>query len=309
MLATDWQQRFYLHRVLGATAAQTERLIDVRQLTDTSLFDSFTLDDGACIFATSRVETLDWARIDACHARYGPGLLLLGDSHAQDVHNVIVRLASERAFVVSLVDPGCRIVEEGCFYPAIAAELTTARGAVFARIAYAQAGSALILDALDNPDSQQAFISPQTARLDAAAIRAIARVLAQLQADSGKPVVLVGSIYEPRINFETNQPLRSGWVPRPTVRQQFGQLDRQMQSSAEHAGIGYISLHVGPLAPQDRVLDHGCLTYHDLDHLADCGERRMAQLLARMQHPLMALVSAPSDPLPADPAPAAAAAR
>lgn len=63
------------------------------------------LDDGTCRFNVSRVDEAVTARLLACRDQFGPGIAVLGDSHAVDLFSVIA--ADGQPFVAGFTEGGC----------------------------------------------------------------------------------------------------------------------------------------------------------------------------------------------------------
>lgn len=290
LLLTDWQQRFHASRVLGADADQAEQYVRLMAENEMGPFARQLHDRGPCVFGSEELGSATRSRIEQCAARHGPGILLIGDSHAIDLHNALASMADADAFLVTIAAPGCRIGLESCFYQQVEQQLATGLSGAFGHVFYTQAGSLLILDERGRGDSQDAFVRPDMASFDHARIDEMARLLRHWQQALRVPLEVLGPFYEPRINLERGQPLTMGWVPRATVRGQFEQLDGVLRAAMGRYGLPYTSMLVAPLAPQDRVLDKACLIYHDLDHLSACGEVRMGEQLEATGHPLARLL-------------------
>lgn len=287
---TDWQQRAYLTQSLGVDPEAAEEFLYHVRLNDRQPWTRLTGVKGECVFALRDMDEAARRRIAACRAERGRGVLVMGDSHAQGLHNILTHLVDERAFLVTVARGGCRLDRYRCFYPALERALTGPLADAFGEIVYTEAGSNRIVDAAGRPDQQAAFANPDAARIDEAALARLFERLAGLQATlADVPLRIAGPHYEPRLNLETAQPVRTGWVPRPTIRAQFDALDARYEAQAAAAGLDYISMMVGPLAPQDRALHAGCLLYWDVDHFSRCGEERMARRLREIGHPLTRL--------------------
>lgn len=286
---TDWQQRAYLTHTLGAQPEAAREFLHHMRQNDFQPWTDITLAKGECVFASEGLSVTARERIANCHATRGRGVLVLGDSHAQGLHNIMTRLASEDAFIITIAKQGCRIDRFGCFYPEIADALNGSMATMFRQVLYTEAGSNRILDESGRADRQSSFINPSTARFDRRALGAVMQRLTSINAGLDTPLLVVGPHLEPRINFETAQPVLSGWLTRPTIRAQFEALDRIYREQAEGAGLGYTSMMISPITPDDRVLHDGCLYFFDFDHFSACGEERMGKALRASGHPIAQL--------------------
>lgn len=287
---TDTQERFYLSQTLGVEQAE----IDLH----TDHFSRFNwlgglerLGDGDCVFVTSQLDDEMLQRFSECRDKHGPGTLLMGDSHAENLHNILDRMAPESRFQVTLARDGCSLWRKECFFDLIEERLFASREGYFASVYYHQLGGSLILDSEGDPDDQDAFMDPANAmgvwheRID----QGVAW-LARVQGQYGYDVTWIGAYYEPRINSRRYQHLLKGWEPRPTVLPQFIELDEALGARARAAGIGYISMMQPELVFSESLIVDDCLMYRDLDHFTPCGEQAMARAISQSGHPLLRLV-------------------
>ena len=97
MLLTDWQQRFHASRVLGADANQAEQYVRLMAENKMGSFARQLHDKGPCVFGSEDLGSATRSRIEQCAARHGPGILLIGDSHAIDLHNAMASMADAEA--------------------------------------------------------------------------------------------------------------------------------------------------------------------------------------------------------------------
>lgn len=66
------------------------------------------VEDGACRFSAASVEAAPLDRLRRCQAQHGPGLLVIGDSHAQDFLAGLAATDQGGVFVLGLTQGGCR---------------------------------------------------------------------------------------------------------------------------------------------------------------------------------------------------------
>ncbi|MGE3579712.1 MAG: acyltransferase family protein, partial [Vicinamibacterales bacterium] len=106
-VANEGFAAYYIDHRLSPEARTRYQL--VRDHTGRRLPDDM-VDDGACRFWTmeSTGPSPDFAsRFDGCAARLGPAVVVLGDSHAMNVYNLVAK-ANVSQFVVGFTKPGCR---------------------------------------------------------------------------------------------------------------------------------------------------------------------------------------------------------
>lgn len=102
------------------------------------------LDDGRCRFNQRRITPEVRARIEACYALHGPGLAVIGDSHALNLADAMI-LTEAAPFVVGVTQGACRpdSPRDECGYDSFDA-LVAAAPELFARVVFEVAGQHMI---------------------------------------------------------------------------------------------------------------------------------------------------------------------
>ncbi|MDO8795914.1 MAG: acyltransferase, partial [Vicinamibacterales bacterium] len=103
-VANEGFAAYYLDHRLSTEEAELYTLI--RDHTGGSLAEHM-VDDGDCHFWTRDVTPAFEARFEACRDRHGRALIVLGDSHAMNVYNLVAK-AHVDPFTVGVARPGCR---------------------------------------------------------------------------------------------------------------------------------------------------------------------------------------------------------
>lgn len=161
---------------------------------------------GDCVFLSPRDGWFDpevLRRLEDCQARHGPGIAVLGDSHARDLFGMLA-LAGDRPFVVGFEYPDCHPGSgvAHCPFEAVAGYVETAPE-TFEAVAVMIAGFHLLASPGGGHVHRHTFLSvpldralpPLTA--DAAAVAAHAAYLQRL--GRSIPVVAFGPRAEPHI--------------------------------------------------------------------------------------------------------------
>lgn len=101
-------------------------------------------DDGDCRFNQRRVTDEARARLADCAARFGPGLAIIGDSHAIDLADSLID-ARAAPFIFGMTQGNCRpdMTRNQCDYTGFAA-LLDEDGRLFSRVIFEVAGQNLI---------------------------------------------------------------------------------------------------------------------------------------------------------------------
>ena len=221
------------------------------------------VDDGACRFSDRSLSEAFRARYARCAKQYGRAAIVLGDSHAIDLHNALASVA-RTPFVASLSMPACRPYQEraGCHYARFE-QFARDNRATIRTIFFTQSGEYLLLE-------------PESFAVNEEAVAAVLTYLQRLS--SYASVAWVGPQPELVADLRSNNLLRGKTDFR--FKDQIGVVDRYL-GRANLASIAYVSKFAAlRLQPDDLLID-GEFTYSDRDHWSTHGERIFgARLLA-----------------------------
>lgn len=280
---------------LDEEAARVHALVEKH--TDGVLYDQMQ-DDGACRFWARTVTESFKARFTAC-AKKGRAIVVLGDSHAMNVFNLLSQAttaAGHTPFLVGLSQGGCRPVDAKpkCHYAPFSAFLEAERAHI-ERVLFHQSGSYLVTDRHGRFDSDAAFVADDTFTVEDETISRTVAWAGELQ--TRVPLTFIGPFPESRRPFEDPVRLaRRGLTLNPVALAANAAVDDALaaRTRAAEPPIPYVSLHaLLALDPKELLIDD-CLTYRDRDHMSLCGERLFAErLVARGALPQLGL--APTD--------------
>jgi peptidoglycan/LPS O-acetylase OafA/YrhL len=213
------------------------------------------VDDGACRFSDRSVSAAFRARYADCVKRHGRGVIVLGDSHAIDLHNALASVAPG-PFVAAVSMPACRPYQEraGCDYARFE-QFALDNRATIRTILFTQSGEYLLVD----PDS---FTVNEQA---VAAARSYLQRLAR-----HAPVAWVGPQPELVADLRSNNLLRDKTDFR--FKEQIGVVDRYLAAMDLDAILYVSKFSALRLQPDDLLID-GEFTYCDRDHWSTHGER------------------------------------
>jgi peptidoglycan/LPS O-acetylase OafA/YrhL len=243
-------------------------------------------DLSPCRFNTDQLTTANIAQLSQCAADYGPGILILGDSHAIDLFGVVASRFDD-PFIVGITSVGCRPhhADPNCQYQAVKALL--AKNSLFKHIIYEQGGFYLLRDPSGNNGSRSMFTNlGLTEEVSGISINTenIAKVIAYLRGLSNSaPVTWFGSRIEPHIS--DRQILRKGcdfsFSLRPKQRQPFNELDQYISAAlAPKRTLNYVSQNKLFHFDFSRDLMTCELKFwDDGDHFSSTGEQRFGTRL------------------------------
>jgi peptidoglycan/LPS O-acetylase OafA/YrhL len=236
--------------------------------------------DGACRFNTATVDDAAIARLRECRARHGPGLAVLGDSHALDLYRGYFQI-SDHPFLFGLLQRGdCHPNNTGgkCDLDEFA-ELVGDATDLFSEIHYTQAGYRLLETAAGERDRNILLtrgltepVNPSRYLLASGRVDAVLTYLSML--NQRAPLVWIGPRIEPQIAERVL--IRLGcehdYDLRPGQRELFESLDRVLSARAAEAGLSYISQIDGMTFDMRRdFLSCDTLYWSDGDHWSEAG--------------------------------------
>ena len=264
-------------RLWRAAWPQHARIMDVIDEARTARVPQ---DDGACRFNVDTLNETVAARLIACAAVHGPGIAILGDSHAVDLFG-IVSSRGDRPFVAGITKPSCRppvAPDDDCPYGAMDRFLR-AHPATFAVVIFEMSGAYLLAGA-DGVTGVQTQIqrlplnapAPEllVARDEVAGVATYLATLATLT-----PVVWLGPRTEPQVQLQwlVGRGCAAGLAIRANTEASFDRLDAALAATAAARGLPYLSQDqlFGLQFPRDLG---GCdgLLWSDGDHYSALGE-------------------------------------
>jgi peptidoglycan/LPS O-acetylase OafA/YrhL len=242
--------------------------------------DAAMVDNGDCRFWQNEFTPAFQARFADCAVKYGPGVLLIGDSHAMNMHNILAK-SGMFPFVASVAWHGCRPVpaKEACQYEEASA-FVDGQAKDIAALLFHQSGSYLIEDGAGRVDSDGSFADHARNRLRQDDVDGLLRYLAGL---AGQVKTLwIGPYVEARVSLKYLGGLTPQFRLNPNAIPLFEGLDAELSHmTAEQAPqVGYVSMVQAFAIAPDFLRVGDCITYRDADHFSRCGEDLLAQRLA-----------------------------
>lgn len=246
----------------------------VRDATDYDVYKSMHSED--CRFWVRNTSELDLKKYTACSEKFGKPLIVLGDSHAMNLFNIIAK-TSEYAYVIGISQGGCRPHDNkpGCHYDNFDLFMSSHSGNIRGVI-YHQSGSYFIKDASGKVDSRRAFEGGFSG-FDMERINLVLAYLDNLAIKHKVKVTWIGPFTEYR-----NRPLAvigkaSAREVNPISVTIFADLNLVMQDATRHSShiqfSGFSKIFHEPLA----AFDSDCFMFRDADHYSRCGESVIAE--------------------------------
>ena len=275
---------FQNHRVLqyeARLAAEQERaLVLVEQSERTA-----ELEKGHCVFEADRLDPATVSRLEDCYAQHGPGVVVIGDSHGENVYHALAD-GAEQPFLFSLNEKGCRAGADSqwCAYDSFY-RFAVARPQIFENVIYNQAGFYL-LETPRGREMTRARISEDAHTVFEPNVEDVQKTLDYLDSLSEvAKVVWLGPRVEPHIL--PREYVVNGCASPPEVRdnlmESFENLDRHIeQAVSERGSIEYVSTaRLIDVTDGDNLIDCKNIYFHDGDHWSPAGERKFGRLLQK----------------------------
>jgi peptidoglycan/LPS O-acetylase OafA/YrhL len=230
------------------------------------------LDNRVCKFWTPKLDENFHSRFLKCHSKFGPAVVVLGDSHAMNIYNSLF-LTTRSHFFVGIAVGGCRpnTQSDFCYYDDFKRLLKSSPTSI-KQVIFHQSGSYLISDKRGNVDTNLAFKSQTSYRILDDEIQFL---LVYLN-DMGRNVAVtwIGPFPELRVEPTWIQVKANQVKPNPIVKKAFLNLEEKIISNLEKENISfrYISLS-GILGYRQFEYKVGsCILFRDIDHWSTCAE-------------------------------------
>ncbi|MDH2342051.1 acyltransferase family protein [Bradyrhizobium sp. SSUT77] len=238
------------------------------------------IDNGDCLFWSSSPDSKFEVRFKACAAKYGPAVMVVGDSHGMNVYNGLAK-AKPGPFVVGLVNEGCRAWNDSelCPYAGLKGFLER-NGSSLRGIVFNVSGAHLLTDPAGNAENHHLFewetgylINYEKVGFTLSYLRALAPLA---------KIVWLGPFVEARVNFRDLPQLASdGFLMNPVALHHFKELDEEIAKEVADGPrtIQYLSFYDVLKVDQYLLFTDDCLTFSDPDHLSACGEALLGNKL------------------------------
>jgi peptidoglycan/LPS O-acetylase OafA/YrhL len=254
---------FYLKNRLSDSQ---KRAYEIIQLNSSILTDRM-YDDLDCKFSTILLDKEIVKRFDSCYTKYGKALIVIGDSHALNLYNIISQTNSP--FIFSLASAGCRLGEDknSCHYNEIIKFIKTSYNKIN-RVIYHQSGTYLIKDKFGGNNLNSILDSYPVFNLDNDKYLKLVSRLDEI--GSSVDVIWLGSHPEPNIDL-TNPKYFTLNLKIP--KKNFSlvtQLDNKV--NIKYSNFQFIPFNLFVNLPSNFMIGKECMIWSDGDHLSECGE-------------------------------------
>lgn len=183
-------------------AAKTKTYVALEDAKNGSpvFIESNRYNNGECKFSALNLTGHVAEALLQCNEKYGPGILVLGDSHATNLYHSIVRNPENEAvnFIVGVTKNGCHLPTKktDCQYDEVR-RFIEKNTDVFSNVIYERAGSHMILNKFEKRNIRTSKFDQQHFKADGDTIDIITSYLNSLS--KSVPVIWFGPRIEPLI--------------------------------------------------------------------------------------------------------------
>ena len=253
-------------KVASYNAAQKRVFNLVNQSTNYNMDEKIYFSN--CKFWAKNVDDLPQVSIEECSKRLGSPVLVLGDSHAMNVYNIVAK-AQVFSFVIGLEVCRPDLLDKSCPDDGAIGFLRNI-SSLNPLIVYHQSGSYLITDSYGRYEpalTDEVFYKQEN-------VVSVALYLEKLS-QLGGSVVWLGPFTEYRVNASL----------RPTYIKKFLDINFKVFSTIEDKILSTLDKEISFkyvgfnkfFQITDQVVFDGCLIWRDGDHLSSCGEKHIAE--------------------------------
>lgn len=246
----------------------------VRDATDDDVYKG--MHSEGCRFWVRNSSDLDLKKYSACLENFGKPLIVLGDSHAMNLYNIISKF-KEYEFVIGISQGGCRPHDNkpGCHYDNFDLFLSSHSDNI-RRVIYHQSGSYFIKDASGKVDSHRAFEGGFSG-FNLEKVHLVIGYLDTLATKHKVKVTWIGPFVEYR-----NHPLsvigKAGASEvNPVSVHIFTDLNRVLEDTTRPSSHIQFSRFGEVFHEPVAAFDAECFMFRDADHYSRCGERVIAE--------------------------------
>lgn len=254
---------------------------EVRYVNDAANYDmnkNMAVKD--CHLWSKNSSSLNTNDIQRCFRKYGKAIIVLGDSHAMNLFNII-SYSETYPFIIGISQGGCRPHNDelNCHYLDFNDFVKNNR-LVIELLVFHQSGSYFIKDNFGRVDSSLAF-SGQFDSFDYENIAKVKSYLNDLGANYNLNILWVGPFLEYRLDAKKELFTEKIKSVNPNSIKLFLGLDKVLisflQGNIKFQYIPYRNLFYEPI----HSFEADCFLFRDFDHYSKCGEKIIARKLEK----------------------------
>jgi peptidoglycan/LPS O-acetylase OafA/YrhL len=217
--------------------------------------------------------------IERCYRKHGKAIIVLGDSHAMNLFNII-SYSETYPFIIGISQGGCRPHNDSlnCHYRDFDVFANNNR-LIIELVVFHQSGSYFIKDKFGRVDSPLVF-SGQFGSFDYENIAKVKSYLNNLGANYDLNILWVGPFLEYRLDAKKELFTEKIKSVNPSSIKLFLALENVLNGSLQKEKFQYIpyrKLFYEPI----HSFEADCFLFHDVDHYSKCGEKIIARKIEK----------------------------
>jgi peptidoglycan/LPS O-acetylase OafA/YrhL len=231
-------------------------------------------DNRECMFWSSDINQKTIDRYIGCSQQHGKGVIILGDSHAMNLYNIIAK-TDYHPFIMGISRGGCRPQDNNinCHYNKFDRFLSGFSDRV-KYIVFHQSGSYFIQDENGHFDSAQTFKPDSSYDFSSEQINGLIEYLNKLSQFTR--VYWMGPFVEARVELFTPEVINGNFRMNSNSLRIFRELEgfiiQKIVQSTVFKAEDYISFTDNIQFDASFLKVGECVTYRDIDHFSSCGE-------------------------------------
>ena len=256
-----------------------ERRIEAEQVFESINYDMYKeMAKSECKLWARNTQFLDLKQIELCKSKFGKAIIVLGDSHAMNLFNII-SYSGTYPFVIGVSQGGCRAHKnkETCHYGNFQ-KFANEQQNLIKLVLYHQSGSYFIMDTDNQVDSNKAF-KEGFLKYETQSVIKLKNYLNELSIENNFPVLWLGPFLEYRWQLDRKIFFEDMYSVNPESVELFEGLEEVIQEKLTEKEIfNYKSYNTLFFEPKVSFIKD-CFMFRDQDHFSKCGEKLIAEKL------------------------------
>jgi len=272
-LKTDFLKELMLSTKFNASEEKILR--SVFRSTEENMF--LNMKSDGCFHWAKEPNKLNKDELKKCATQYGKGVLIIGDSHAMNLFNIIAYSGSV-PFAIGIADAGTQLHDEASkdLYAQVERFISDNKK-IISKVIYHQSGSYLISDESGRVDSRYAFEGKFNG-FDLEKIEMVKSHLNSLKDRANLNVVWIGPFVEYRKEIHEIKDLQQFLSLNPVSEDLFLKLDKLLEGKTKNQKFAFEKFNSVFIQPEN-TFSGDCFIFLDRDHFSSCGERYLSASL------------------------------
>jgi len=234
-------------------------------------------DNKDCNFSSNIINNNFTNKFLKCYDKYGKAIIVLGDSHAINIFNILAK-TKEKKFLIGLLKPECRPHDDykNCQYQDTKKFIDQYKEKV-ELVIFHQSGYYLFSN--DAATMELKFNAYEKPILNYKNVEKVDNYLNTISKNT--KIIFLGPFLEAQIDFNSLKKIDEGLTISEKVIFNFKKLDYELKKFySEKNNSKYVSFIDIIKFDKNFILQENCITFNDFDHLSSCGEDIIAKKIS-----------------------------